>query len=250
MKLILLLTFLVACVGSAVIGIRLVRAGLKNRQAPEFTYGLALLLSATGILLRLIVIGILGGGAEYHGWMVGAACLRLVAIVALAWGIRVIFRASDTWAWGPMIALWLGGLAGLAVVIAYPGGFDAVGIRYLLGDVMPGFAVLWGALESFSYYRKMRRRLALGLADPLLVERFRIWGVGFSTSALATALMVGGTWWYDMTVTHVPWLLLVIQISMAMTTVATWIAFYPPAWLAARIRKSVDAGSATGVNLP
>ena len=32
---------------------------------------------------------------------------------------------------------------------------------------------LWGAIESYSYHGKMRRRLALGLADPLIVERGR-----------------------------------------------------------------------------
>jgi hypothetical protein len=39
-------------------------------------------------------------------------------------------------------------------------------------------AYLWAGLESLRYYRLMRRRLQLGLADSLLVNRFLLWGFG------------------------------------------------------------------------
>jgi hypothetical protein len=58
----------------------------------------------------------------------------------------------------------------------------------------------WAIFESFHYYVMLKRRLVLGLADPLIVDRFFYWGV--STSAVfciwlnlvVRALMLDSEW--------------------------------------------------------
>ena len=47
-------------------------------------------------------------------------------------------------------------------------------------------AALAAMIESYRYYALMRRRLALGLADPLVTNRFFLWG----TAAIGTALAI------------------------------------------------------------
>jgi hypothetical protein len=46
----------------------------------------------------------------------------------------------------------------------------------------------WASLESLVYWRLMRRRLALGLADPLVTNRFALWGMGLGAGAAGTTI--------------------------------------------------------------
>jgi hypothetical protein len=48
---------------------------------------------------------------------------------------------------------------------------------------------LWVGLEPLAYHVKLRRRVALGLAEPLVADRFLLWGVG---SLARAALIVLG----------------------------------------------------------
>ena len=41
---------------------------------------------------------------------------------------------------------------------------------------------LWGAAESLRYFSMMRRRAKLGLADPLVTNRFLLWGLGIGAA--------------------------------------------------------------------
>jgi hypothetical protein len=92
---------------------------------------------------------------------------------------------------------------------------------------------LWTLVESYRYYGLMRRRLALGLAQPLVTNRFLLWG----SASLGTAL---ATW-----SSSIPFLLIhqpaalaawtpPIQIFTATVGVATvtvyYLTFFPPAW--------------------
>jgi hypothetical protein len=45
---------------------------------------------------------------------------------------------------------------------------------------------IWMVLESFHYWGLLRRRAALGLADPAVTNRFFLWGLGSLFTALAT----------------------------------------------------------------
>jgi hypothetical protein len=54
---------------------------------------------------------------------------------------------------------------------------------------------LWNATESFLYYRNMKRRLTLDLADPETTHRFLLWGLasGCSVLSLSSILFIRGT---------------------------------------------------------
>lgn len=45
---------------------------------------------------------------------------------------------------------------------------------------------LWSATEAFLYHDRMRHRSALGLADPIVANRFLLWAV----AALCTTLSI------------------------------------------------------------
>lgn len=238
MQLFLVLTFVFVCLGSALLGVKLLLAGMRTRTAPELAYGSALLLMAIGSVVRLVVFGILGGGPEYHAQMIGAGVTRIFTLMALATGIHVIFRRGVAWSQAVVAAFGLLGLCGLAVVIAYPGGLPEAGPIYTFGDFTASLVAIWGAAESFAYWGKLRRRLALGLADPVTIAQFRMWGVSFTFAAAAGFIVGAASVATNAPITGFPLALVAVQTCLVGTTGLTWLAFYPPqpfqAWLRAR----------------
>jgi hypothetical protein len=227
-RIVILLSFVISCVGSAALGARLLKAGLQTRTAPELAYGASLLLMGVGGVVRLVVHGFLGAGPEYHDWMIGAGALRLLTLVALTWGIRSIFRPHEVWSLPLTLVFWALGGAGLAVVWSAPGGLAEVGMIYQLGDLANALAVAWGCAESLAYYGKMKRRLALGLADQITVYQFGMWGLGFSCALVASVALFAGTAALGGAITEAPFVMAVVQGFMLATAVVTWVAFYPP----------------------
>ena len=238
MQLFLLVTFVFVCLGSAIVGTRLLLAGMRTRTAPELAYGSALILMAVGAVVRLVVYGILGGGPEYHAQMIGAGVTRLFTLITLTCGIHVIFRPGVLWSKALVGAFLLLGLASLGIVVAYPGGIAEGGALYQLGDLTAGLVTTWGAVESFAYWGKLRKRLALGIADPLTTEQFGIWGTSFALASAAGFIVAIATVVLHAPITGYPYILAVVQACLVGTTGLTWLAFYPPqrfqAWVRAR----------------
>jgi hypothetical protein len=186
--------------GSALVAFRLLGLARRTGQEPELLLGGAILCTAVlgyGVLITNLVLRgttppeqvsflsvfVTGAGRTLHAFGV---TLFLVFVVH-------VFRRDEEWAkalGGFMLALLWGGLA----YGAWNGSF-----RYEMAAVgQPGwwceYAVIWtysiwSAAESYRYWLAMRRRVAIGLADPLVANRFFLWGTGsvFTTCATWTA---------------------------------------------------------------
>jgi len=91
----------------------------------------------------------------------------------------------------------------------------------------------WATYESLRQYALARRRVRIGLTEPLVANRFLLWGIG--TSA-ALGIWLHAFWSEllrrpDPTETY-----LVITALGSACALAIWLAFFPPrayrAWLA------------------
>jgi hypothetical protein len=137
---------------------------------------------------------------------IGIFALSGTMLVGVVVGIRLLLLARRTRCF-PELSIGLG-LALIAVVglpLAVLGRIPVL-LRTPLGDLLFGAglclacvgivltvsgAFTWAGLESFAYYRRVRRRLALGLSDPVVVNRFLLWAVtGFAIGLLATVIAV------------------------------------------------------------
>src|SRR5262249_38139567 len=94
---------------------------------------------------------------------------------------------------------------------------------------------LWTAIEGFVHHRLALRRLALGLADPVIANRFLLWGVfglmasGINaTSALANYLALDPS--------RSPVVLMPMRLLGGPACIAMDCAFSPPAWYLRRVR--------------
>src|SRR5262245_11725926 len=196
-------------VASLVVGLRLLVLAIRTGELPEFAVGLALLVM---------------GGIGYPCAAIarGAAQLGLIARVALeavamgcmvlgTLGIAVfnwkVFRPLDRWAKALVYAFGALLVASYTWQAAAPGfaaaaenrGFGLHGL-----EVLAGFSLLWAAIESVGYALKLRKRMAIGLADPLVADRVKLWSFAIVAAQLLNAaslvaVALGGdlaTWRY------------------------------------------------------
>jgi predicted membrane chloride channel (bestrophin family) len=95
---------------------------------------------------------------------------------------------------------------------------------------------LWVFAESFFYYRRMHRRLSLGLADAVTTNRFllfAIWTGGVVAITLlgliGTALaQLGGTGFREQELFSNATILTLTRIVTLPVAVSIWLSFFPP----------------------
>ena len=90
-------------------------------------------------------------------------------------------------------------------------------------------AFAWCAIAAAFHYRRLRRRLALGLVEPFLCHRFLLWTIAMGSTAaiFGTALVVNVT--RDVLVFASPTALLVVSVLGLLGAWALLFAFLPPA---------------------
>src|SRR5207249_8451885 len=85
----------------------------------------------------------------------------------------------------------------------------------------------WMATESFLYSARMRRRMRLGLGDPVVANRLWLWGWASAASAMMSLM-----WWVPVTLSltffGVVLRTRIISFLGLFTAVFIGFAFYPP----------------------
>jgi len=232
-------------VGSALVAVRLLALSARTRRAPEFLLGSGILLTAVLGYGLLIACWILRGTASTTS-AAGATPL-MVALFAAGkishdLGVSLflifvmhVFRRGDVRAWAfaglLMFLLW----GGLALSVAH-GHFrsDPVGTLGWFSEYSVIWTYsLWNVVESYRYWAMMRRRSRVGIVEPMVTNRFFLWG----TSSVFTAL---ATW-----TASIPYLYMAdparidaitpaVRIVTALVGLASvscsLLAFVPPAW--------------------
>jgi hypothetical protein len=180
-----------------VVGARLLRSGMGSDRGPERALAVYFLASAFfATVCQAVSYGaivdprlVLPGNASR--WILGFGILGMAiggsAVAVFTW---LSFHRDDATARRAAIAISfvaIGGFVfealheGFAIVLSPgPGHWVA-----WLGRTAP---VAWVAVESIRYWLRLRRRLRIGLADPVVVNRFFLWAVwSFATLANLTA---------------------------------------------------------------
>jgi len=113
------------------------------------------------------------------------------------------------------------------------------------GMVLRLFVMAWSSVESLLYWSRMRRRLRLGLADPVVTNRFLLWGVGSAAAFLGSALGLVALALTGISSSRIPSLNLIVSMHGLVAVITMWLAFQPPAryvrWLEGRARPHADA---------
>lgn len=243
-----------AFVGSGtVIGFRLIRLARRTKGFPERVLGLSLFVLAAVAWPGMLVVG---APTAPPAPVLRAALAAAGIAMALGWSGQFfftwrVFRPTDRWARvlaGAGVGLELGaGLAAAARALTID---DAMALRtpVLQGTLLltgAQVAYAWGAFEASRYRALLRRRIPLGLADPLVANRFGLWGWAgtFAAGAIApstVSVLMGSN-------PHTPLNHLVIAVCGLASSGALLLAFLPPAAYVRFVRESApDAPDVVG----
>jgi hypothetical protein len=232
---------------SFVVGVRLLVLARRTRKLPELAVGANLVLAgAVGYSLLLAAESFhlfpapLDGLASFAGVLgisIGSACIALFS--------RQVFRPTSRAAQLALacVVAWLA----LGIWGSWTLHVSRVssGVGGWFGHWGPNLGILaaygWSTFEPLRYHALMRRRVLIGIADPLVANRFLLWSLGTLSVCAVTlihlvAQLLGH---YELP----PSLVSVVSPLVLIAAVAEWLAFFPPAAYRRRFRWRTALGS-------
>jgi hypothetical protein len=223
---------LVQVAACMVIGGRLLRLAGRTREAPElFLGGAFLLLGAVGYPLSIVARG--GTFGEHSAWALlaalGAQDLACICMIVATWRT---FHADRVGLWAVCGAS-LAAVSGSLIAGAVTGSPDA-GFAYYVGFAVRMGSFTWAAFESLAYYRRLRRRQRIGLGDPVVLDRFRLWTISTFSIVAGFAVFLGARLLGGNVGTSAVVLLATSAVGVVGGT-SMWLAFFPPAGYLRRV---------------
>ena len=223
------------------LGVRLMRRAVRTHQLPESLLATHFLLCAgLGYLLSVSALSAARQPGLVPPQLVTAtiaaahasSCVGVFAAICFNY---LVFRRDEAWARALVV------LAAVAMSVGYvgygwTGGFQDGrfhGVWFWLFYGTFAWGAAWVMLEPLRYHRVMRRRQQLGLAEPLVVNRFLLWGVG----SVCRFLMVLGGWFASAFYPEDPTELLPPVATVALVVIAIvglglsvsyYLTFFPP----------------------
>jgi hypothetical protein len=222
---------------AVVVGLRLLSLWWRTRQLPELCIGLGIvLISVVGMPLSALgrlpnTVGTRFGDVVFAVGL-SLACSGIALLFAFTWRV---FRAEALWARLVMLAV------SFAMAVLDLGLIHAASQVSALSDILPltrpwavgivSMVVLsfaWGGFEALRYFRLLRRRQALGLADPVVTNRFLLWAIADWTAvvlcgSVASFLLAGKAVLID------PLALCTVALTGTVMSVSWYLTFFPPA---------------------
>jgi hypothetical protein len=220
--------FILTCL---VVGVRVLRLALRTHQLPEWAMGIVLFCSG-GIGYPLLFIQSLAViPDELRGLSFGAGLMAINigsgALYLFNWRV---FRQDSPAA----VLLFAGGLfvlawsfAAEALITGFADG--RILLWYVLGSAARAIPYGWTAVESLRHYARLRRSLRFGLADPLVVDRFRLWGLG-ALAVFASFVIVFTSGVIGDPTRHPPAVVAVAACLGMPAAMGLGLAFHPPAF--------------------
>lgn len=234
------------------VGLRLLALARRTRGVPETTLGLGLfLIVGVGFPVALAGRAIVEPAPEAARLLLSLAPLLLnagwIGVWVFTWRV---FRA------GSRAARTATGLA-IVALIALAGASATrnffVPADRIAGPSIPGTATqllalgvyVWTTVEALRQHAMQRRRLVLGLGDPVVANRFLLWAlVGIFSFASLVGTTVANILGVD--ANGVPALRLALSAAGLACAATLYLAFRPPAAYVAWVRTSAARPAASG----
>ena len=226
-----LIGFLAFFVVALVVGIRLLLLWRRTRQLPELLMG----------------IGVLGIGPIGFGAMtIGTVSMSNppIANAAFAMGtvaVAVGVLAKCTFNWlvyrreSVIAKIVTCGVGMLLLVVLATQVLDgqwtpttAMAWDSLSRSFVQVGCLFWGSAESLYYWSRLRRRMTLGLADSVIVNRFLMWGLGAGFAGLGTGIGVTAEIITGIPTLQIPWVVSTSSAFGFAAAVSIYLAFVPP----------------------
>ncbi len=212
------------------VGTRLLRLSARTGEVPERLLGAMFLVTGASFLLYDLPI-ILDSESLWTPLNFAGRVTYLAAPVLLAVFTRRVFRPESAWsawmAYGSAILLtagvggsvWSGDLEGFSI------GSPWFWTEWA-GITIP-FA--WAGVEALLHYRRARRRLRLGLCDPLICNRYLLWGFFGAAQVLVCVAVVPSYAVYEHEGAFAATWDALISAGEIFSLALVWLIFFSPA---------------------
>ena len=234
-------------VADGVVGVRLLMLARRTRLVPELCFGLSFLfLGVVGYPLSIAARKAAMAGMPVPQLLPSALLFQDLSALTMFIATWQTFRPLQRWL---RLVMW----SGVAVFAASLLGdsvtsgawaFRDGGFWYELGFWARASAFVWAAIEADRYHRTMQRRLKLGLADPVVTDRFRLWTISSYAICAAFLIFYLGRLFADNVATSIP-VILATSVAGFVAGVTVWLAFVPPKAYVALVRKQADVDALT-----
>ena len=217
---------------SLAVGTRLLLQARRTRKLPELAMGLNFVLAGFvgyALLVAAESLHLLPGRLAGFGSFFGVSGISIGGAFVCLFTQQVFHpRSRVARAMLVGIAGWLGLAIYGAWILHVVRGPDGFGVW--LGHWGAHLGLLaaygWSTGESLRYYALMRRRVQVGIGDPLVANRFLLWGTGTLATVLVTLLYITmqllGHYVLPASLVGTSSLLVLV------TAIAEWLAFFPP----------------------
>lgn len=223
--------FVAFFVASLTAGVRLVMLWWRTRQLPELLIGIGVLgIGPVGFGLTVLAQLSRAGDPELSRRLLAVALLAVCtgSLAQYLFNWRVYHPRQE-------LVRWIVYTAGLVLFSCYATELFTSGFRshYYNNPANLGRSaltigcLLWGSGEALAYWRKMRRRLRLGLADPIVTNRFLLWGIGAGAAGVGTTIGTAAQMVTGLAPSQIPWITLSSSLHGLTAAVAMWLAFVP-----------------------
>ena len=227
------------------VGVKLIRLSMRTQHIPELLIGTSMVMMGFGWS------GLAAAGRQAEGLsdpmrvgvLVAAAICAIVGTSSLSMFNWQVFRPSDAWA-GLLAGAVALALTALCLAQTFSPGWLAFAReergpwRYVTWIAFLNY--VWSAAEAWRQQRMMVRRQRLGLVDPVVLDRIRLWSITMSAAMIATAIFatlqtrgvpVGGT----------PIGLGLTAVISLISSGALFLAFIPPSAYLESVRRRTVA---------
>ncbi len=222
-----------------VVGARLVHLSIRTRSASVWVLGLTFLIWSLSYVLWLAPAALQGQSVLESQFLIASRIATNLGGIGIAFFPLLAFRRESAW------AKWLVAAITICVIAGRVGSHwvgDPAGLEPLanlwwwlewIGEIAPA---IWIGVEGFHHYGTTRRRVRMGLCEPIVGHRFLLWGIAGVFWTLLDFVVIGqfvefwitGSW--SATLDYLVGFCEIAALAMI------WLAFFTPA----RYRRMVN----------
>jgi hypothetical protein len=222
---------LIAGFAFLIAGIRLYRLQVRTGEAPERLLATTFLVWSLSYFCWQLPVAVETGSLAAPLLFIGNTTNEL-GCITFALFLRVVFRNQERW------ATWLVVAVAVTLTTGVVGSWwvgDSEGLRPLTNpwwwlQIAGDSAVFaWTGVEGFIQYRKARQRLRLGLCEPMVCNRYLLWGLtGVVWTVYEFAVVVHEIEYAVTQVWSASMDFVVAGLELAAIALI-WLVFFPPA---------------------
>jgi hypothetical protein len=212
-----------------VVGTRLLQLARETGEVPERLLGALFLTSGVSYFVYVLPV-LIDSDALWTPLTFLGRVLYLPAPIILAVFTRRVFRPNGswpTWVIFGTVALLVVGVGGSALTGDWEG--YSIGSSWFLAE-WSGYTIpyAWASVEAFVQYDRARRRRRHELCDPLVCNRFLLWGLYGALSVGVSLLILPMYAEYERAGQFSAFWDSIVGAGEVASIVTIWLVFFPP----------------------